>query len=144
MTWRGLAWSFTAARRSVSRTTDMGTSHTVQYTTFPLHKYSRGLQREPTASRKWEHVTLQPLLCRVAVHAPVDTRVPRRLCMTVEWEPSTAHGTPTSLVLVRPRPDRQESIDIGGEGTYAPSEVCVAFHGTRLGFKYLGAAQVRG
>lgn len=123
---------------------------TVQYTVFSVQKYSReGIANKQTQmpgtgdkeaqskhkSTGWEHLSLQPLTCRIALHH-VDTVTPTTM-LSIEWIPPNA----ASIVLVRTVSATypQESLRLqdacsGNEN----SNVQITYHGTRIGVRCTG------
>lgn len=92
--------------RIASTTTMPIDSTIVQYSTFPVQKYSReraqGManESEQYGRARWEHMSLQPLSCRFALH---DAQGPQmsRAVLTIEWKPDSPACTP--VILVRRR-----------------------------------------
>jgi len=76
-------------------------SSTVHCTRIPLLKYSRQVDDGTGSLRRWEHVSLQPLVCCVSVGMS-PTNVPSEQQLTVEWSPCTSthmpHAAPVRLV----------------------------------------------
>ena len=130
-------------------------TETVQCTVFPIQKYSREgttsqqaqvlgtRDKAPQTNHKsmgWEHLSLQPLTCRVALHyRDPDTSI---TMLSVEWIPPNA----VSIVLVR-TPDAaysQESLCLQGVcSSHENSSVQITYHGTRIGVRYTGEPDAR-
>lgn len=96
----------THATRIASTTTMPIDSTIVQYSTFPVQKYSReraqGMtnESEQYGRARWEHMSLQPLSCRFALHVAQGLQMPRAV-LTIEWKPDSPECTP--VILVRRR-----------------------------------------
>lgn len=130
-------------------------TETVQSTVFYLQKYSRerlasqqapvlGTRDEETQtihkSTGWEHLSLQPLTCRVALHhRDPNTSITMLL---IEWIPPNA----VSIVLVRTLDAAysQESLCLQGACSSSEnSSIQITYHGTRIGVRYTGEPDAR-
>lgn len=125
-------------------------TETVQYTIFSVQKYSReGIADKQTQilgrddeelrnthkSMGWEHLSLQPLTCRIGVHH-IDTDTPTTM-LSIEWIPPNA----ASIVLVRTFciTYLQESLCLQGACPgNASSDVQITYHDTRIGVRCKG------
>ncbi|WFD27517.1 hypothetical protein MNAN1_002514 [Malassezia nana] len=102
----------------------------LQCTRIPLLKYSRQVKEETGELRRWEHVSLQALVCCVSV-AMSPTGVHTERYLTIEWNPCSGAQAYCAA------PVRLEPFDLMRRGTACTEapRIEVVYHEDRIGIR---------